>query len=39
MKIPEVMAELLEEYYMYKDIFTLIKYIYSLGKAARFWFK
>ena len=31
-KIPEEMAEVLEEYYTYKDILTLIKYIYGIFK-------
>ena len=39
MKIPEVMAELIEEHYMYKDILALIKYIYGLVYEARVCFK
>ena len=39
MKIPEVMAELLEEHYTYKDIFTQIKYIDGLIQAAYCWSK
>ena len=39
MKIPEGMVEVLEDYYMYKDLLTVIKYIYGLVKSGRFWFK
>ena len=39
MNIPEGMEEVLEEYYTYKDILTLIKYIYGLVQTARCWFK
>ena len=39
MKIPEVMVWLIEEYYTYEYILTLIKYIYELIQEARFWFK
>ena len=39
MKIPEVMAEILEEYYKYKDILTLITSIYGLVKTSRCCFK
>ena len=39
MKIPEGMSEVLEEYYMYKDILTLIKYFHCLLQAAWCWFK
>ena len=33
------MSEVLEEYYMYKDILTIIKSINDLVVSARFWFK
>ena len=35
MKIPEEMAEVIEEDYTYNEKLTLIKYIYSLVQAAR----
>ena len=38
-KIPEGMLEVLEEYSMYEDILTIIKSIYGILQAARFWFK
>ena len=37
--IPLGMAEVLEEDYTYEDILTLIKYIYSILQAVRFWFR
>ena len=37
--ILEVMAEVVEEYYTYEYILTLIKYIYSIVHAEKFWFK
>ena len=39
LKIPLGMAEVLEEDYTYEDILTLIKYIYSILQAVRFWFR
>ena len=39
MKISEGMAEVLEEYYIYEDILTLIKSIYGLLQASHCWFK
>ena len=39
MNIPEGMEEVREEYYMHKDILTLIKKIYGLIQAAHCWFK
>ena len=33
------MAEVLDEEYTYKYILTLIKYIYGLVQAARYYFK
>ena len=33
------MAEVLEEYCMYKDILKLIKSIYGIVQAEHFWFK
>ena len=39
MKVPEGMAEVLEEYYMYEYILTLIKYIYGIILESRCWFK
>ena len=38
-KIPKVMEEVFKENYMYKDILILVKSIYGLVQAARFWFK
>ena len=38
-KIPEGMLEVLEEYSMYEDILIIIKSIYGILQAARFWFK
>ena len=35
MKITEGTTELLEEYYAYKEILTLIKVIYGLVQASR----
>ena len=39
MKITEGMVEVLEEDYTCKDILPLIKSIYGLVRAERFWFK
>ena len=39
MKIPEGMAEVLEEYYTYDDLLTLIKYIYVIVQAESCRFK
>ena len=33
------MAEVIEEYYTYEDILTLIKSIYCLVQVESFWFK
>ena len=39
MKLPEGMAEVLEKYYTYKYILTLIKYIHSIIQTDSCWFK
>ena len=39
MKVPEVIAEVLEDNCTYRYILTLIQYIYGLVQASRFWFK
>ena len=33
--LTEVMSEVIEQYYMYKDILTLIEYTYRLVQAER----
>ena len=37
--MPEVMDDVLEENYMCEYILTLLKYIHSLVKSERWWFK
>ena len=39
MKVPVGIAEVLEKYYNYEDILTLIKSVYDLIQVARCWFK
>ena len=34
MNIPELMAEVIEQYYTYKYIITVINFIYGLAQAA-----